>query len=233
MAIRQDGLHGLSSLCRFLYLLISPDLPLHHIYNGVRSDPLDGPDREGNEVATKWPQILRTKGVCPESFPMRHILPRGSVKQLSCSSPRELWNHFSTFSVLLCKVECKTVIKAVTKVKREGKLGWPVYRRMVSCRLGSQTPQSSSHTGRGVRFLHSPLEPEKSPFAKDHISFAVLLYQYLFLMRISTPIDHPESKITVKRWSCVHGCKITSEQSGFTRRMARLSLDTVIKPRLE
>lgn len=91
----------LSSLCRFLYLPISPDLPLHHIYNGVRSDPLDGPDREGNEVATKWPQILRTKGVCPESFPMRHILPRGSVKQLSCSSPRELWNHFSTFSLSL------------------------------------------------------------------------------------------------------------------------------------
>lgn len=101
IAIRQDGLHGLSSLCRFLYLPISPDLPLHHIYNGVRSDPLDSPDREGNEVATKWPQILRTKGVCPESFPMRPILPRGSVKQLSCSSPRELWNHFSTFSLSL------------------------------------------------------------------------------------------------------------------------------------
>lgn len=46
-------LYRLSSLCQFLYLLIPPDLPLHHIYNGVRSDPLDRADRGGNEVETK------------------------------------------------------------------------------------------------------------------------------------------------------------------------------------
>lgn len=110
------------------------------------------------------PNDLRIQRVCSESFQWDTFPPEDAVKKkLSCSSPCELWTNFFTFSPELCKIECKTIIKAVTGVKWEGKLVWPVYRGMVSCRPGSQTPQCSSHTGRGVQSLHVPQKAEKSP----------------------------------------------------------------------
>lgn len=107
-----------------------------------RTEQTQGETRSKRNYLT----IQRPK-VCSESFQWDTFSPEDAVKKLSCSSPRELWTNFFTFSPELCKIECKTIIKAVTEVKWEGKLVWPVYRGMVSCRPRSQTPHLTHREG--------------------------------------------------------------------------------------
>lgn len=152
----QDWLHSWG-LCRFLYLLISQELPMQHIQNRVWSKPLDGADPWWNEVETKLLQNPKTK-----NFRWNRFSHKDAVKMIFYSSPHEPWTHFFTFLQELCKIECKVIIKTVTEAQWEGKSVWPVYRGMVSCRPGSQPPQSSSLIGRGVQSLYIPQKPQKS-----------------------------------------------------------------------
>lgn len=147
-----------------LYLLIPGDLPLRQIWNGVWSDPLDGADPGWDEVETEWPQKSRDREFNRiVSSEKKTFSLEDAVKSFPVPLLVSFELVFSTFSPELQKIECKTIIKAVTEVKWEGKSVWPVYRGMVSCRPGSQTPQCCSHTERGVQYVCMSHKNQRSP----------------------------------------------------------------------
>lgn len=144
MAIMQDRLHSSAFVGSFIYW---SQRNCHCGIFKMGCEVIPRTERAQGETRLKRNDLsIQRPRVCSESFQWDTFSPEDAVKKLSCSSPRELWTHFFTFTPELCKVECRTIIKAVTEVKWE--LGWPVCRGMVSCRPGSQTPQLTHREGR-------------------------------------------------------------------------------------
>jgi len=144
----------------FLYFVIYLDLRQHRIHE-IWADLLDKTDPGWDKVVTKLPQNPETE-LLAQSFDWATLCPKGQQKSFLIS--HLIWFELiSPVSHSLYKLDWKNTIKAVSEGEREEKSAWLVCRGMVSWRPWSQTPQSSSHTGRGVQSLYIPQEPENSP----------------------------------------------------------------------